>query len=131
MAPCGGVLLLPSPAEPAARAIATLSQATNKRAQLKLTASPEGGDTAGGGGGGGSGGRAFTSKFRGVTAQSCDSGRWEAKLKHNGKDMYMGTFDREEDAARAWDRMMVWCDLHGIALKLWGRGGGLVHLGQY
>ena len=35
----------------------------------------------------------------------------------------MGTSDREEDVARAWDRMMLWCDLHGVALNRGRRGG--------
>ena len=33
----------------------------------------------------------------------------------------MGKFDREDDAARAWDRMMLWCHLHEVMLK---RNGG-------
>ena len=56
--------------------------------------------------------RAFTSTFSGVSARP--SGRWSARFKHNGTNMYMATFDSEEDAARAWDRMMVWCHLHGV-----------------
>jgi len=28
--------------------------------------------------------------------------------------MRAGTFDSEQDAARAWDRWMVWCHLHGV-----------------
>jgi len=55
---------------------------------------------------------ANTTAFRGVSASGY--GRWEARLKHNGKNTNMGTFDNAEDDARAWDRMMLWCHLHGV-----------------
>ena len=72
----------------------------------------------------GSGGeRGFTSNFRGVTPQSRSSGRWVATFKHNGRAAALGSFDSEADAARAWDRMMVWCDLHGVVLKLFNGKG--------
>jgi len=101
---------------------AAQSKAGHERAQMKLAGSllqapaddAEGEIRAGGGGGGG---RSFTSKFRGVFAQTGrGTRRWKAKFNNSGKSTHMGTFDREEDAARAWDRMMVWCHLHGVVL---------------
>ena len=65
----------------------------------------------------------FSSKFRGVSPKCRGSGRWQARLYHSGKLMHLGMCDREEDAARAWDRMMLWFHLHGIAL-IRPEGGG-------
>jgi len=107
---------------------ATLSKAASKRSQQKLSGSllpsPAGDDEeigAGGDGGGGGGGRVYTSKYRGVSALSGSPVRSGATLGHNGKNTRIGLFDREDDAARAWDRMMLWCDLHGVVLKRHGR----------
>jgi len=61
--------------------------------------------SAEGGSGGGKGDRGFTSTYRGVSAQS--SSRWKAQLNISSKSTCLGTFDREEDAARACDRIMV------------------------
>jgi len=58
-----------------------------------------------------SSGRKYTSKYRGVH-QTFPTGRWEAQFRRNGKPTSLGCFDHEEDAAKAYDRMMLWCELH-------------------
>ena len=91
-----------------------------------------GGDAGGGGGaGGGVGGtaagevarqeRTVTSQYRGVSWDR-ENRRWHAKLVHNNERMNLGFFHDEEDAARAYDRMAVWLELHGIVRKA---GGGM------
>jgi hypothetical protein len=43
-----------------------------------------------------------TSKYRGVT-HHCRTGRWEAHIWEDGKQVYLGGFDGEEQAALAYD----------------------------
>ncbi len=50
------------------------------------------------------------SNFRGITQQK--SGRWSAQITFKGVHKGLGTFDTEEEAARAWD---------AASLELYGR----------
>lgn len=56
-------------------------------------------------------GRNYTSKYRGVH-QTFPTQRWEAQFRRQGKPTSLGCFDEEREAARAYDIMMIWCELH-------------------
>mmetsp|Transcript_6754 Transcript_6754/g.16249 ORF Transcript_6754/g.16249 Transcript_6754/m.16249 type:complete len:168 (+) Transcript_6754:618-1121(+) len=64
-------------------------------------------------------GRTYTSKYRGVH-QTFPTRRWEAQFRRNGKPTSLGCFDHELEAARAYDKMMIWCTLHqSTSVKGW------------
>ena len=93
-----------------------------------------GGGGGGGGGGCGGGGKKaardknkpattataatppFTSIYRGVNYVAA-SRKWKARFRHNSTQTSLGYFAAEEDAARAWDRMAVWCHLRVLVKK--------------
>ncbi|KAK9800857.1 hypothetical protein WJX73_000580 [Symbiochloris irregularis] len=67
-------------------------------------------------------GRTYTSKYRGVH-QTFPTKRWEAQFRRNGKPTSLGCFDLEQEAARAYDKMMLWCELHQSS----GMKGGITN----
>ncbi len=67
-------------------------------------------------------GRVYTSKYRGVH-QTFPTRRWEAQFRRSGKPTSLGCFDDEEQAAKAYDKMMLWCELHNAS----GIKGGITN----
>lgn len=47
-------------------------------------------------------------RFKGVTLHK-QTGKYQAGISSGGKFRYLGLFDREEDAARAYDRVCIEC----------------------
>lgn len=64
-------------------------------------------------------GRNYSSQYRGVY-RTHPTRRWEAQFRRNGKPTSLGCFDEEEQAARAYDKMMIWCELHQSKLTKTG-----------
>lgn len=64
-------------------------------------------------------GRGYSSQYRGVY-RTHPTRRWEAQFRRNGKPTSLGCFDEEEQAARAYDKMMIWCELHQSKLTKTG-----------
>jgi len=56
-----------------------------------------------------------TSKHRGVSYNKATQ-RWGAMFMHQGKTTRLGYFETEEDAARAYDCVLVWCKTHGVKI---------------
>jgi hypothetical protein len=65
------------------------------------------------------GARTYTSRYRGVH-QTFPTRRWEAQFRRAGKPTSLGCFDREEEAARAYDKMMLWAEIHQADMRTLG-----------
>lgn len=58
--------------------------------------------------------RSSTSKYKGIRLHA--KGKWTAQLQYRRKQIYIGYFDNEEEAARAYDRK---------AIEIWGEFASL------
>ena len=65
------------------------------------------------------GARTYMSRYRGVH-QTFPTRRWEAQFRRAGKPTSLGCFDREEEAARAYDKMMLWAEIHQADMRTLG-----------
>lgn len=63
--------------------------------------------------------RVKKSKYFGVSkvmSPRLKSERWQARTKHDGKNLYLGKFDTEEQAAEAYNKKMI--ELYGTDARL-------------
>ena len=97
-----------SPATPADSAAAAAAAAAARQSVHKVSGRK-----------GASGARTYTSRYRGVH-QTFPTRRWEAQFRRAGKPPSLGCFDREEEAARAYDKMMLWAEIHQADMRTLG-----------
>ena len=64
----------------------------------------------------GGGAASGSSRFWGVYLEK-KSGQWMSKITIDNMETHLGRFDQEDEAARACDRMSIWCKIHGKTKK--------------